>query len=173
MNIKAIGVTTVNEQLGQSMQKHYSRQEVEQELDSVLKDYKFATAPQMSAFLRFVVTQTLDGNAERIKAYTVAVDALGKPDTFDPQSDPSVRVLAKRLRDTLTAYYERTTDHTIFLRLYTGSYIPQFELAERTQADSGSTIRIDSKQVHTEREASKPNTKGVDMTFANNNLSKP
>ena len=46
------------------------------------------------------------GNKSRIKAYTVAVDALGKPDTFDPQNDPVVRVLAGRLRSSLSGYYE-------------------------------------------------------------------
>jgi len=109
------------------MQGGYEREEVEQALQIVLQDAKFAAAPQMSAFLKFVVTQTLDGKADRIKAYTVAVDALGKPATFDPQNDPSVRVLAKRLRDTLSAYYERTSDHKILLKLQIGSYIPKFE----------------------------------------------
>lgn len=108
------------------MQHTYTREEVVLSLETVLQDAKFAAAPQMSAFLRFVVMQTLDGNADRIKAYTVAVDALGKPATFDPQNDPSVRVLAKRLRDTLTAYYERTSGHKLVLLLKSGSYIPSF-----------------------------------------------
>lgn len=110
------------------MQSVCKREDVIQSLEAVLQDAKFAAAPQMSAFLKFVVMQTLDGKSDRIKAYTVAVDALGKPSTFDPQNDPSVRVLAKRLRDTLTAYYERTNDHKVFLRLTSGSYIPTFEL---------------------------------------------
>lgn len=108
------------------MQHTYTREEVVESLEAVLQDAKFAAAPQMSAFLRFVVIQTLDGNADRIKAYTVAVDALGKPPTFDPQTDPSVRVLAKRLRDTLTAYYQRTAGHKLVLLLKSGSYIPSF-----------------------------------------------
>lgn len=118
------------------MQSVYSQEEVIQALEAVLHDPKFAAAPQMSAFLKFVVMQTLEGKADRIKAYTVAVDALGKPATFDPQNDPSVRVLAKRLRDTLTAYYERTTGHSIKLRLYCGSYIPEFEQVSSTLQDT-------------------------------------
>ncbi len=116
------------------MQPGYSQEDVLKALQTVLHDPKFAAAPQMSAFLKFVVTQTLEGKSDRIKAYTVAVDALGKPATFDPQNDPSVRVLAKRLRDTLTAYYERTTGHTVILRLHSGSYIPEFETAINEQA---------------------------------------
>ncbi len=106
--------------------ENWNREQIEQALEKVLSDDKFAAAPQMSAFLRCVVTQTLDGNADRIKAYTVAVDALGKPPTFDPQNDPSVRVLAKRLRDTLTHYYERTSGHELIIQIKCGSYVPKF-----------------------------------------------
>lgn len=118
------------------MQHTYTREEVIFSLETVLQDAKFAAAPQMSAFLRFVVMQTLDGNADRIKAYTVAVDALGKPSTFDPQNDPSVRVLAKRLRDTLTAYYQRTNGHKLVLLLKSGSYIPSFVSIEAAELSS-------------------------------------
>jgi len=127
------------------MQTGYSQEEVKQALQTVLQDPKFAAAPQMSAFLKFVVLQTLEGKSDRIKAYTVAVDALGKPATFDPQNDPSVRVLAKRLRDTLTTYYERTTGHTIKLRLYCGSYIPEFEPVSQIQPDAETISQPDSQ----------------------------
>ncbi len=120
------------------MQQMYSREDVEQALRGVLADAKFAAAPQMSAFLKFVVIQTLDGNADRIKAYTVAVDALGKPTTFDPQNDPSVRVLAKRLRDTLKVYYDRTEGHKVELKLHCGSYVPEFRTYN--QLDNSSTL---------------------------------
>lgn len=67
---------------------------IQSELSRLLKDRRFSGAPQMSAFLRYIVTETLNGHASRIKAFSVGVDALGKPDTFDAQTDPSVRVLA-------------------------------------------------------------------------------
>ena len=95
-------------------------------LENILADDKFSGSPQMSAFLRYVVTETLQGNAERIKAYTVAVDALGKSESFDPQNDPSVRVLAKRLRTCLDHYYERTSNHERIIEIRAGSYKPIF-----------------------------------------------
>ncbi len=99
---------------------------VERSLEKILADEKFNAAPQMSAFLNYVVRQTLLGDADRIKAYTVAVDALGKLPTFDPQNDPSVRVLAKRLRTSLEQYYQRTTDHEMIIEIKCGSYKPIF-----------------------------------------------
>ena len=99
---------------------------IKRSLENILADEKFAGSPQMSAFLRYVVTETLQGNADRIKAYTVAVDALGKSEAFDPQNDPSVRVLAKRLRTCLDQYYERTSNHEKIIEIKAGSYKPIF-----------------------------------------------
>lgn len=105
-------------------------------LEAILATDKFLAAPQMSAFLRYVVEQTATGNKDRIKAYTVAVDALGKPDTFDPQNDPVVRVLAGRLRSSLTAYNEANPDADVIIEMNPGSYVPVFIIDDMT-APSG------------------------------------
>ncbi len=113
------------------MQTPYSENQatrVVQALELILSDEKFVVAPQMSAFLKYIVMETLAGNTDRIKAYTVAVDALGKSSDFDPQQDPSVRVLAKRMRDRLSQYYERTVGHEVIIRLSAGSYVPVFDV---------------------------------------------
>ena len=96
------------------------------ELDRLLSDRRFSGARQMSAFLRYIVCETLKGNGARIKAYTVGVDALGKPDDFDAQADPSVRVLALRLRKTLAAAYEDNPDCLARVVLRVGTYVPEF-----------------------------------------------
>lgn len=95
-------------------------------LSAVLESDKFTAAPQMSAFLKYVVEQAASGNMTRIKAYTVAIDALGKPDSFDPQNDPVVRVLAGRLRAALASYYEAHPDTDIRITMRPGSYVPSF-----------------------------------------------
>ncbi len=104
-------------------------------LESILASEKFVAAPQMSAFLRYVVEQAASGNKFRIKAYTVAVEALGKPDTFDPQNDPVVRVLAGRLRSSLAAYYENRQDEDVVIQMKPGSYVPVFVLKNTKKSD--------------------------------------
>lgn len=99
---------------------------IQAELQRVLGERRFSGAPQMSAFLRYIVTETLNGHADRIKAFSVGVDALGKPDTFDAQTDPSVRVLALRLRKTLAAMYEQQDDCLAVIQLQVGTYVPNF-----------------------------------------------
>ena len=54
----------------------------------------FATVPER-------VEATLRGAGDRIKGYTIAVEALGRAENFDPQADPIVRVEAMRLRRAL------------------------------------------------------------------------
>ena len=95
-------------------------------LNAVLESDKFTAAPQMSAFLKYVVEQAASGNMTRIKAYTVAIDALGKPDSFDPQNDPVVRVLAGRLRAALASYYEANPNVELRITMRPGSYVPSF-----------------------------------------------
>jgi hypothetical protein len=40
-----------------------------------------------------------------LKEYTVAIDGLGKPDTYDPRQDSVVRIQVGRLRQKLAEYY--------------------------------------------------------------------
>ncbi|MFT7209769.1 MAG: hypothetical protein ACI9XK_000003 [Granulosicoccus sp.] len=96
------------------------------ELARVLAERRFSGAPQMSAFLSYIVNQTLVGHADRIKAFSVGVDALGKPDSFDAQADPSVRVLALRLRKTLVTMYENLDECRAIIALRVGTYVPTF-----------------------------------------------
>lgn len=81
----------------------------------------------MANFLRFVVDETLAGRAERIKAYTIAADALGCDASFDPQNDPIVRVEAGWLRRALDHYYtDGGSSDPVVIELPRGHYVPAF-----------------------------------------------
>ena len=87
----------------------------------------FRGSPQLVAFLRYVVEATLRGEQDRIKGYTIAVEALGRADDFDPQTDPIVRVEAMRLRRALNRYYANGGKHDpVVIDLPLGSYVPVF-----------------------------------------------
>jgi len=108
------------------MANEVDRVKVVDALALILTDPKFKSAPKASAVLQYVVLETLEGNANRIKAYTIAIDALNKHPTFDPQDNPLVRVMAKRLRNSLHDYYSRTSNHEVIFQMNPGSYVPQF-----------------------------------------------
>jgi TolB-like protein len=97
--------------------------EVRAALERVLASRCFEQAGRSSSFLRFVVEQTLAGQGERLKGYTIAVEVFGRPADFDAQSDPLVRVEAGRLRRRLIEYYaDEGRDDPIRLELPRGSY---------------------------------------------------
>ena len=55
-----------------------SNDEVHAALDRVIASDVLQGSPQLIAFLRFVVEATLRGDGDQIKAYTIAVEALGR-----------------------------------------------------------------------------------------------
>jgi hypothetical protein len=79
--------------------------EIRAALDRLVASPELSKSPQLAHFLTFIVDETLAGHAERIKAYGIAADTLGRDANFDPQNDPIVRVEAGRLRRTLEHYY--------------------------------------------------------------------
>jgi hypothetical protein len=98
-------------------------------LARVLASPLFQGSPKLAAFLRFVVEEKLAGQSERIKGYTIGIEALGRGQNFDPQADPIVRVEAGRLRRTLDAYYVGAgIDDPMVITLPVGSYVPIFAL---------------------------------------------
>jgi eukaryotic-like serine/threonine-protein kinase len=103
------------------------RDGVLQQLERVLSSAVFRRAERSSALLRFIVEQTLDGQAERLKEYTLGAEALGRGESFDPRTDPVVRAEASRLRTRLEQYYETTGgSDPVLLTLPKGTYVPQF-----------------------------------------------
>jgi len=111
----------------------YSPHEVEAfraALARVAASEPFRHAPRLVAFLTFVVEKTLSGEAAAIKGYTIATQALGRPDDFDPQTDPIVRVEAGRLRRALQTYYAgEGADDPVRIGIPLGSYVASFEQA--------------------------------------------
>jgi tetratricopeptide (TPR) repeat protein len=116
--------------------------EIRAALARILASEGFRSAAQLAAFLRHIVEETLAGRAERIKAYTIGVEAFGRPETFDPQRDPIVRVEANRLRQALAAYYAGAgRDDDILIDVPRGRYVPSFRRrTEVVDAEPTSTV---------------------------------
>src|SRR5262249_33734741 len=105
--------------------------EVRAALNRIIASDLLRHSPQLVAFIRFIVETTLRGEASRIKGYTIAIEAFGRGESFDPETDPIVRVEAGRLRRALEQYYTRdgATDD-IVIELPRGRYVPSFRRIE-------------------------------------------
>lgn len=101
--------------------------EVAAALQRLLAWPDMARSAQLGRFLEYIVSLKLRGEADSIKAYSIAVDVFGRSSDFDPQTDPIVRVQARRLRSLLGQYYREVgADETVRIELPVGRYVPDF-----------------------------------------------
>jgi hypothetical protein len=101
--------------------------DIRQELHRIINSSPFRDAYRLTSFLSFIVEMTLAGNGNKLKAYTIAVEALGRGTDFDPQTDPIVRVEAVRMRQALARYYSGIgRDNPLVIEVPRGSYVPAF-----------------------------------------------
>ena len=110
------------------MQSAISKLESERaEVNSILASGVFGRTNNLVRLLTFVCDKYFEGAIDEIKEYSIAVNALGRPDSFDPQVDTIVRVTAHALRKRLEEYYRSAgAEHAVHICLPSGHYVPKF-----------------------------------------------
>jgi hypothetical protein len=95
----------------------------------VLVSSAFDRSRSLSKLLNYICNKYFDGQADEIKEYSVAVEALGRPPDFDPKKDAIVRVEMHRLRKRLREYYaDRGAKDAVQIALAEKGYVPEFIL---------------------------------------------
>jgi hypothetical protein len=98
------------------------------QLDLLLAHPLFFQSKRYPALLRFVVEQTLRGNADQVKERSIGMDVFGRPPGYDANADPVVRVTAGEIRKRLAQYYyDPSHSEELRIELPTGSYVPVFQ----------------------------------------------
>ena len=104
-----------------------SEQEVREQLELILGDASFHASSRLKNFFRFIVEETLAGNAGQLKAYTIATTVFGRGKNFDSLYDPVVRVETAKLRNRLMEYYfSASSPGAIRIEVPKGGYVPAF-----------------------------------------------
>lgn len=100
---------------------------VRQQLNRILASKTFLQVDRLKRFVGFIVGETLAGRGGDLKEYVIGVQVFGKESSFDPRTDPIVRVQARRLRTRLARYYldEGNADEVV-VDLPKGGYAPVF-----------------------------------------------
>jgi hypothetical protein len=113
---------------GNHLQSAISKLEAERaEVDDVLSSGVLGRTNNHVRLLTFVCEKYFEGALDEIKEYSIAVHALGRPESFDPQVDTIVRVTAHALRKRLEDYYRGAgAGHTVHICLPPGHYVPKF-----------------------------------------------
>ena len=114
------------------------RLQIEAVLERVLISSEFIASVKLGTLLSYLVNETLDGRAERLKAFAIAQIVYGRDKNFDPQTNSLVRVEALRLRRALERYAlnEGATDQLVII-IPRGGYIPKFKLRDAVSAVDG------------------------------------
>ena len=113
------------------------RDEVTQaEIERILHSETFRNSEVLRRLLRFLADKSLSGEADQLKEYTIGIDALGKPPTYDPRQDSGVRIQVGRLRQKLTEYYRQEgKDDPVVIDLPKGRFKLSWEVASaRTES---------------------------------------
>jgi hypothetical protein len=93
------------------------------EVDRILGSEVFRSSDSLKRLLVFLADKSLAGEGAELKEYSIGIDALGKPATFDPRQDAAVRITARRLRQKLSEYYRTEgKDDPVVVELPKGHY---------------------------------------------------
>jgi adenylate cyclase len=136
-----------------------SDEEVRRELTTLLGRAEFHASERNRRFLTYIVEETLQGRADRIKAYSIAIAAFDRSDDFDPLTDPIVRIEAGRLRRSLEHYYLTSgKSDRVRIDVPKGSYVATFRYVDEPGDHSPAlpTVKQAPPATHAPNPASSP-----------------
>jgi hypothetical protein len=97
------------------------------ELRRVLDSPDFPATPRNRRFLEFAAEKVLAGHEGKITPYDIGTRVFGRPENFNPLTDPIVRIEAGKLRRDLETYYLKSgRANPLRLTLPKGGYRPEF-----------------------------------------------
>jgi len=107
--------------------ENISADSIRNQLQRILVSPEFTATESQRKFLKFVVLETLSGNSDEIKGFTVATCVFGRGDDFDQAIDPIVSIQANKLRRALELYYlVAGPGDPVYINIPKGTYVPVF-----------------------------------------------
>lgn len=95
----------------------------------IIASAPFQQSHRRQRFLEYLVNEALEGRVHKLKGYTIGVEIFDRPTSFDPMTDPIVRVEAARLRDKLREFYAKEgQSDPVRIEIPKGTYIPIIEV---------------------------------------------
>src|SRR5262249_45358880 len=112
-------------QAGQTNQA--TKDEMRHALNRVLNSKHFVHAPMKQKFLRLTCDFHLNGRGAELNEYLIGREVFARDDSYNPATDPIVRVGAHGVREKLALYYQREgAEDEVRIEIPIGSYEPAF-----------------------------------------------
>lgn len=127
MSSPKVSLSTVHNRSPRSDAASEDATSVLSQLDRILSSALFTKSNRCKPFLKYIVTETLNGRGELIKERSIGIDVFGRQPDYDTNEDRIVRAAAIDLRRRIAQYYQ-DPDHVHELRIEvpSGSYVPSF-----------------------------------------------
>jgi hypothetical protein len=107
------------------------------QVEKILASPGFVRNERLSAFLRFIVNQKLQGRDHELKETVIGVEVFGRKPDYEPRTDPVVRMEAAKLRSRIAEYYASTgVRDSIRIEIPKGGYVPRWETRAPHQRSS-------------------------------------
>ncbi len=111
--------------------------EIREGLALILNSQEFRSSHRSKEFLTYVVETTLAGHGDMLKERTIGIDVYGRPTSYDPSDDATVRVKAGEVRKRLDRYYaSEGRGQRLRIELPAGTYTPVFRVVEPSEPTS-------------------------------------
>lgn len=121
---------------------HPSPADVEHSVEAIIRSEVLGKSDRRASLLRYLVEMELNGRGEELKAFTIAVDILGRNASFDPTTDSIVRSEVGRLRDALRLYFaELAESDQLRIEIPKGTYRPAFSIIRQRPKPDGAGPR--------------------------------
>jgi hypothetical protein len=93
------------------------------QVERIVHSETLRSSEALRRLLRFLGEKSVSGEADDLKEYTVGVDGMGRPPTYDPRHDAAARIQVGRLRQKLADYYRTEgKDDTMVVELPKGQF---------------------------------------------------
>lgn len=131
--------------------------ECRHQVERIQQNSAFNATERERRLFAYVTDEAFSGRADRIKAYTIAVEVFGRGSTFDPQGDPIVRIAANRLRQSLERYYLLAgRSDLVLVTIPKGGYVPSCTYQAMEGRGGGDAIEADTSAPSLENTSSPP-----------------
>lgn len=98
------------------------------QIQHILQSKAFRTSEVQRNLLAYLAEKSISGNADALKEYVVGLDVFGKPASYDPRQESTVRMHVARLRQKLAEYYRlEGAGDSIIVDLPKGGFKVTFE----------------------------------------------
>jgi hypothetical protein len=103
-------------------------EDIRAQVGRLIQSKTFETSEVHRRLLLYLAEKSISGEADRLKEYTIGLEAFGKPSTYDPKHDSIVRLQAGRLRQKLAAYYQtEAAGDAVLVSMPKGAFKLNFE----------------------------------------------